>query len=400
MQKRAMRFWKVATLAAVPLVIIWAHSLPPLSYTGAPGDSGTCANCHGGAGGSGSVVITSTSGMTNYMPGASKHFTVTVSGSGGNAGFELTARPASNLTGGVAGNFVATDTTTQVVCRAGTTCSGGNPQYIRSLAGTATPAVFNFDWTAPSSTENVTFYIAGAVGYSGNTYTASYTLTASGGVGGPTLTPTSTSLGFGSYTLGGAVPPPGSISITSTNPANGLAFTAALGSDCAWLTLPAFGSTPATLSASINAAAVVAGSHSCNITFNASGVSPSPTLTATMTAVANTPSLQITPTSLSFTFETGNRAPIPYVINVASSTILNYTATTSGADWLSLAPASGATPGTLFVSVNPASLAAGTHNASITIASSDSPSNPQTVPVTLAVSTGTNACLVPPPVDH
>jgi hypothetical protein len=78
-----------------------------------------------------------------------------------------------------------------------------------------------------------------------------------------------------------------------------------------------------------------------------------------------------------------------------SGTALSYKAVASGGSWLSVAPASGFTPGALFVSVNPAGMPAGTYKASIAIAPTDSPGNVQVVPVTLAVSTATNACRVP-----
>ena len=203
MQKRSVLLAKVATLAAIPLVIIWATSpTPPVGRTGAPGDTSTCAGCHAGAG-SASVVVASTSGMVNYTPGASKHFTVTVSGTGGNAGFEITARPASNLTAGAAGSFIA-GTTTLVACKI-TPCSASAPQYIFNKTDTATPAVFDFDWTAPAGTEDVTLYLAAAVGYSGSTFSTSYLLHAGGGVTPPTLSVSPASLSF-AYQIGGATP--------------------------------------------------------------------------------------------------------------------------------------------------------------------------------------------------
>jgi hypothetical protein len=99
------------------------------------------------------------------------------------------------------------------------------------------------------------------------------------------------------------------------------------------------------------------------------------------------------------TCSTDNQGPIPYVISVASSsTALTYTAVASGGSWLSVAPASGATPGAIFASVNPAGLSAGaTYNGSITITPGNPESKAQTIPVTLAVTgTGTSSCPVTP----
>jgi uncharacterized protein (TIGR03437 family) len=65
---------------------------------------------------------------------------------------------------------------------------------------------------------------------------------------------------------------------------------------------------------------------------------------------------------------------------------LNYTATAaSTGNWLSATPASGTTPGSVSVSVNPAGLAAGTYNGTVQIASSTASNTPQTVNVTLTV---------------
>jgi uncharacterized protein (TIGR03437 family) len=60
---------------------------------------------------------------------------------------------------------------------------------------------------------------------------------------------------------------------------------------------------------------------------------------------------------------------------------------TNGSGWLSATPASGVTPGTVTVSVNPASLAAGTYNGTVTITASATGS-PISIPVTLTVQTG------------
>jgi len=57
----------------------------------------------------------------------------------------------------------------------------------------------------------------------------------------------------------------------------------------------------------------------------------------------------------------------------------------SSATWLTATPASGTTPGTLSVAVNPSGLAAGTYNGTITVTASSAANSPQTVAVTLTV---------------
>ena len=77
-------------------------------------------------------------------------------------------------------------------------------------------------------------------------------------------------------------------------------------------------------------------------------------------------------------------------------TTKNYAVTTSGATWLSVAPAAGATPGTLFVNVDQTGLSAGTYKASVTVSTASGSSYSQTIPVTLTVTnTGTTPCPAP-----
>jgi uncharacterized protein (TIGR03437 family) len=106
----------------------------------------------------------------------------------------------------------------------------------------------------------------------------------------PTLTTSLSILPFGSFSFGDTPPPSRSIVLNSTTPDSGLAFTSTTGSDCAWLTLsPSTGSTPATVGVTVDLTKATPGNHSCLITFNANGISPSPTVTATLTFSAGNP---------------------------------------------------------------------------------------------------------------
>jgi hypothetical protein len=90
---------------------------------------------------------------------------------------------------------------------------------------------------------------------------------------------------------------------------------------------------------------------------------------------------------LSFNYTTGSPTPAAQPISVtATPTKLAFTASVSGGTWLSAAPLSGTTPGTVNVTVNPAALTAGTYNGTVTITSSGATGSPQMVPVTLMVS--------------
>jgi uncharacterized protein (TIGR03437 family) len=96
-----------------------------------------------------------------------------------------------------------------------------------------------------------------------------------------------------------------------------------------------------------------------------------------------------TPGSLSFHATIGGTAPVAQSLSL-SSTIQSVDFTvavsiTSGGNWLSAAPTSGATPASMSVSANPAGLAAGTYTGSLRINASGASNSPLSVGVTLVV---------------
>jgi len=95
------------------------------------------------------------------------------------------------------------------------------------------------------------------------------------------------------------------------------------------------------------------------------------------------------PSSLSYSYTVGAAAPPSQtVVIISPGATLTFTATastTSGGNWLSVSPATGTVNTTLTISVNPAGLAAGSYNGTITITPSGSGNTPQTVPVKLTV---------------
>jgi hypothetical protein len=93
---------------------------------------------------------------------------------------------------------------------------------------------------------------------------------------------------------------------------------------------------------------------------------------------------------LSFNYQIGGQVPGAQAISVtASPAPLIFTASASGGTWLSAVPMSGTTPGTVDVTVNPAGLTAGAYNGTVTIASAGATGSPQTVQVTLSVTSTT-----------
>ncbi len=97
------------------------------------------------------------------------------------------------------------------------------------------------------------------------------------------------------------------------------------------------------------------------------------------------PRLKVSPTSLTFAFKIGGTIPPAQNVSVTSigAPNLNFTVTTSAA-WLKATPASGTTPATLSVKVNPTGLAAGTFTGTVKVASTGAV-NKATVKVTLTV---------------
>lgn len=98
------------------------------------------------------------------------------------------------------------------------------------------------------------------------------------------------------------------------------------------------------------------------------------------------PTIGVSPSSLSFTATAGGSNPANQTISITNTGggTLNWTAT-DNASWLSVSPASGTAPSTLTASVDITGLAAGTYNGTITISATGATNSPLNVPVTLTV---------------
>jgi uncharacterized protein (TIGR03437 family) len=151
----------------------FAHSYGPAPrLTAAPGDnSRACTACHAGAAlnsGQGSVKILLQGGAF-YSPGVKQRIAVQVSDPNQRRwGFELSARLNSNPETAQAGSFTPVDNLTQVICEDGgpLPCATGVSFIQHTSAGSRNGqrngAIFQFDWTPPSTNAGpVTFYVAG-----------------------------------------------------------------------------------------------------------------------------------------------------------------------------------------------------------------------------------------------
>ncbi|MFN0084127.1 MAG: S8 family serine peptidase [Blastocatellia bacterium] len=209
----------------------------------------------------------------------------------------------------------------------------------------------------------------------------------------PTIDINPASLSFTAM-AGGANPANQILNLTNTGGGT-LAWTA--GDNAPWLTVAAAsGTAPATLTASVNIAGLAAGTFNGTITITGTGATNSPvTVLVSLTINPPAPVISVTPSSLSFAGTAGGPAPASKTIALTNTGggALSWTAA-DDASWLSVSPASGNAPATLTVSVNPAGLAAGAFNGTITITSTGATNTPVTVPVALQLSAPSSTDLI------
>ncbi len=192
----------------------------------------------------------------------------------------------------------------------------------------------------------------------------------------PSLTLSSNAVSFSSA---------GSQSVSVGSSGTTLSFTASAGTSSggSWLSVaPSSGSTPATLTVSVNSSGLVPGSYTGTVTVNAPNSANNPQTVSVTLTVPNPVSLTISPSTLTFT-----AAGSQTVALGSNGTALSFNAAVSGGSWLSVSPASGTTPVNLRVSVAPGNLSPGTYSGTITVTAANAANSPQTVSVQLTVPT-------------
>ena len=213
------------------------------------------------------------------------------------------------------------------------------------------------------------------------TWTVTLTVTA----GTPTISVSSSLLSY-TYQSGGNLPQALAVTVTASS---AVAFTAAA-SGGSWLSVsPASGTTPASLSVSVDPTGLSPGSYDGTITITAPGASNSPqtvSVSLTVTSSTSAPTISLNPNVLNYTYQSGGNLPQALAVTVTASSAVAFTAAASGGGWLSVSPASGTTPASLSVSVNPTGLSPGSYNGTITITAPGASNSPQTVSVSLVVS--------------
>jgi uncharacterized protein (TIGR03437 family) len=187
----------------------------------------------------------------------------------------------------------------------------------------------------------------------------------------------------------------GALSVTSASGSAAVPFTvtASTTSGGNWLSTSIGSSTVNTpfnpLSVNVNVGtgtnALAAGTYNGNLAVTpTSGTTVNVPVTLTVTAP---PTVSATPTSLSFSYRVGDPNPASQTVTVGpSNATLNYSVTVSPANsWLTATPASGTTPGTVTVSINPTGLAAGSYNGTVTVAGTGGAPGSTAVSVSLTV---------------
>ncbi|MCS7025251.1 MAG: hypothetical protein NZV14_10655 [Bryobacteraceae bacterium] len=211
---------------------------------------------------------------------------------------------------------------------------------------------------------------------------------------------------FNYQAVGGVVPPGqgASVEVTSTGGATQpvtFQATAAVTTGTGWLTVtPSSGTTPATVTISINAGNLQPGTYTGNVTLTYPGGQN--VIPITLNVTGSIALLNSSATNLAFLHTIGSANPSPQNLTIQSTgTPVNVTPVVnlpSGQSWLSVTPLqANATPATFQVSVNPLGLAEGIYYGSIvfTALAGTAANSPLVVPVALNV-TGSAALVITP----
>lgn len=154
-----------------------------------------------------------------------------------------------------------------------------------------------------------------------------------------------------------------------------------------WLSVtPSSGSTPSSMSVSVNHASLSGGTYSDTITIDDGPGNAEPkTISVTFNVIAP-PTIGVSPSSLAFFVTAGGGLSAAQRVQIANTGggSLDWTATTSQ-PWLQLSHASGTAPSNLDVVVNASTLTVGTRTATITLSAVGATNSPQTINVTVNV---------------
>lgn len=204
------------------------------------------------------------------------------------------------------------------------------------------------------------------------------------------------------FASGATIPSSQALVVTATTAAVTVTATSSTTTGGSWLTVnPPTAQTvtpgvPFTFTVSANPAGLQPGNYQGSVTITPQGGGAAVTVPVTLT-ITGAPSIVLGPASFSFAYQTSTASPPAQFLTIGSTgAAIQWflTATTeTGGNWLVVTPANGQTsaaggpPSTVPVQVNPSGLAPGTYKGTISVMSSGAVNSPQTVPVTLLVST-------------
>ncbi len=267
-----------------------------------------------------------------------------------------------------------------------TPSGGGSTNLTLSIASTATGL------PAGTYTANVVISSAGASNPT-TTIPVNFTVSAL-----PLLSINAPPAAF-NYSVGGTTPASQSVILSTSSTSLGISVFSNLPAGQTWLSaLPsapaASAAAPATITISVNPAGLAAGTYTGTVRIVANGAGNTPFDIPVTLNVSSSTLLNVTPSQLAYTYQTGGPQPVGQTINVASSSgSLNYTVTATttgcGTSWITLSQPGGTTGAggsSVSVFVNPAgipgpSICQGTLNITATGAT-----NTVSVPIVLQVS--------------
>jgi uncharacterized protein (TIGR03437 family) len=231
-------------------------------------------------------------------------------------------------------------------------------------------------------------------------YTGTVTITAPGASNTPlsvqvtltvaagSISATPASLTF-SQTSGGTAPAAQTVAVSSSPTALSYTVSTSTKDGGTWLSAtPASGTTNSSVSVSVSAGSLPPGSYAGTVTITSAGATGSPISIPVAFTVTSSLTLTASPGSLNFSYVIPLAAPAAQSVQISTSganaAFTAAASTKDGANWLSVSPTSGNTPGAIGVSVSPTGLALGTYSGTITVMSA-SAINPLLIPVTLSV---------------
>jgi uncharacterized protein (TIGR03437 family) len=163
-----------------------------------------------------------------------------------------------------------------------------------------------------------------------------------------------------------------------------------------WLAVSGGGSTPAVLTVTVSPSALAPGMYQGTITATAANNAATPVTVQVTLTVTAAPTISANPSHLQFAYQQQGPVPAAQQFSVTSSgAAVAFSASPSpGASWLQVS-ASGTTPGSVPVRVDPSGLAAGTYQGTVSVSAGGAQNTPLLVPVTLTVNSAPNLMAAP-----